>query len=234
MNYKRKKEFKLATLTQISEWVVNTDGKPNIPASVDKLLIAAKLRKDDIPRNINAILDALEIVAVPYNFKKIESMGLKRVDGSKIERGSISAAVVQKNDIPTILYRQSTSVESIRFAVAHELGHIILHTKAVQDDVLFLQTRSHADVIKDVMPNDKKNIVTATKEQEKQAEDFANELTMPESSFYINYEQANQDAFDDLDLMEKLVKKYRVTYMLMEQRINNLTDKLHLTQRRDS
>ena len=197
----------------------------DIQKTVDNVLRAIGARKDSFPRSINEVLKGLGAVVKPFNFSGVQQQMIdhktdldeKASLKERFERAPILAAVKKNTETnaPEIFYRQSTSAESIRFAVAHEIGHLVLHAEHINQGHLLLCSWKI-----DERPLTVEDYATQTQEEE--AEAFAMELLVPESSFWENYIAIKKSTKDEYEFLDKMVNKYGVTFKQMEIRIDEL------------
>jgi len=166
------------------------DGK-----NVEGLLNMAKVDHQELPRNLDKLLKGLKIIASGMDFSHIEEFLSKNVR----EWGSILGAVAVKDGHVGIFYRTGSSINRIRFTVAHELAHCCLHAKQLAKGHVLMRYDGY-------FPD----------EEEFKADDFASELLMPEAMLRLDYEKESPSRVLDL------AKKYEVSTRVMAVRLTYL------------
>lgn len=99
-----------------------------------------------------------------------------------------------------------------RFTIAHECGHLILHSRDVHIDRSFRINRDETSS-------------KAVKAEEIEANRFAAELLMPYSMILDDLIETNIDVEDEVQVKE-LAERYEVSVQAMTLRITNLLDDL--------
>jgi len=200
--------------------ILNPDGSTNIVASVNALLTEATIDRTSVPRNIMDISANLKLPVQTYNFTEIE----KRLD---VEEDYVLAGISALSDkiTPVIMCRISSADAVLNFALAHELGHAVIHAQELMEGAFFLQIRNGHEVpvpITQQLPN---GTIAAygTAEQEVLAEMFAKELTMPEDILKNDYSDLG-GKFDECanEIFIELLDKYNVTFRQLKFRLREL------------
>lgn len=116
----------------------------------------------------------------------------------------IVGALLPQEDRWTVYVRSSDSPRRQRFTVAHELGHYVLHQAEhpegiFDDDLNFLRTEGN---------------VSGDREQEREANQFAAELLMPED--------AVRTAYESIKDISALARRFAVSQEAMGYRVLNL------------
>jgi len=130
-----------------------------------------------------------------------------RVEAESFE-DDISGLFVIKNKRPYICYNKNQGKSRVRFTIAHELGHYILHSKTKP---LFI------DRNKKVLYRDF-NSSTGELKLEREANTFAASLLMPK--FLIEAELENKN--EEIDIVKSLSEKFNVSSQAMSFRLANL------------
>jgi Zn-dependent peptidase ImmA (M78 family) len=136
-------------------------------------------------------------------------------------RGAIVVEEPNENDFSGFLFRSSDSSPIIgvnanhaptrkRFTIAHELGHLLLHSKSgVHVDQAIVQMRDAT-------------ASAGVDEDEMEANRFAAELLMPRSFLERDLEALGPIHADDERAIASLAKKYRVSPQAMAIRLSAL------------
>ncbi len=123
----------------------------------------------------------------------------------------ISGVLIKKDDTCVIGINSAHAITRQRFSIAHEIGHLILHSKSA----LFVDK---------VINRDRKSSL-AIDNKEIEANQFAAELLMPRELIRkeINKLFKKDNFVPDKDwLTEKLADNFKVSHLAMEYRLNNL------------
>ncbi len=112
-------------------------------------------QQDEIPVNLDVIMDKLRIKRFATSFDEIEKKENKKVSG---------LVLLNEKDIG-IFYRKNSDLRKKRFIIAHELGHCCLHGDMLEDDYIDFYSED-----------------TIEEEYEKSATAFAMRLLIPEQS----------------------------------------------------
>ncbi|MBW7916342.1 MAG: ImmA/IrrE family metallo-endopeptidase [Trueperaceae bacterium] len=116
----------------------------------------------------------------------------------------LAGALIVRNSAATILYNGGHPDTRQRFTIAHELGHLMMHTRADQDQVLFRDDRSSK----------------GTNPREIQANAFAAALLIPEDDISkLVKEPITALHSEELD---SLARKFNVSSQAMSYRLQNL------------
>ena len=161
------------------------------------------LKKNNVgepPIKVEEIATALNIIVVrrPYTAKNNLAAMLVR------DAGKVIIALNSNNDKK----RQ-------RFSIAHEIGHYLLHP----GENLFVD-RDFTVNFRDAKASQGKHI------QEIEANRFASILLIPDRFLMADLRSYIGNAFDKDKISEELSKKYDVSQLTMNIRINSLLDEL--------
>ena len=165
----------------------------------------------EIERKAEQILKDNDISSLPIDVLDLSiKMGV-RVEAIDFENDDVSGIFILKNDKPYIGYNKDQGKNRVRFTIAHELGHYILHSENQQ---LFI------DKSKKVMYRDA-NSSTGELLLEREANSFAASRLMPE--FMIEKELINTPQNNsDKDTIEQLAEKFSVSTQALSFRLSNL------------
>lgn len=114
---------------------------------------------NQIPVNLDAVLEACKIICVPTSFESLES------DPELKGLGEISGLVLVNDDDVGLFYKKTDSLHRQRFTIAHELGHCCLHGDSLQEGYIEFRNGSNIGALKEI-----------------EASTFAGELLIPEHS----------------------------------------------------
>ena len=163
--------------------------------SVDDLLKTASIDPKEMPRDLDKLLRGHNIIATSMDFTEIERILFDRVS----EWGTILGAVAVKDSNIGIFYRAGSTLNRIRFTVAHELAHCCLHSKALENGHVLMRYDGYFQ-----------------DDEEIRANDFASELLMPEQLLRVEFEGNAKPRVIDL------AKKYAVSLHVMWVRLMRL------------
>lgn len=158
---------------------------------VDKLFI--NFSEDDLPVKIESIVRDQQIDLVYYTFDD-----------------DISGVLVLNDNQTTIGVNQGHPDVRRRFTIAHELGHFVLHKdqgKMFMDKILFRKSS---------------NDYSEKQEQlEKEANNFAANILMPEKIVKKLFSESIKDFYDDSSI-QNLAERFGVSASAMTYRLINL------------
>lgn len=170
------------------------------------------MQKDRIQDVANRLLESCSTLPIP-----IESIVLAR--GIRLLPYDLgedtSGVLVIENGNATIGYNKSESKVRNRFTIAHELGHYELHKDKEQTlfvdngfKVMFRSNNSH-------------NSDCSSLQMEREANEFAANILMPEPLLRAELERLELD-YTDESAIKLLAKKFGVSSVAMSYRIANL------------
>ncbi|MES2863008.1 MAG: ImmA/IrrE family metallo-endopeptidase [Bacteroidota bacterium] len=144
--------------------------------------------------------------------KLVESMGVKLID--KEFDDDISGLFFIKEGIPVITYNSKESKKRIRFTIAHELGHYVLHSI---DQKIFLDRKPQKVLYRNSVSSSGESL------KEREANSFAAALLMPKSLIDEKILRAEIDELGDLDVfIENMASVFKVSTQAMTFRLSNL------------
>ena len=168
------------------------------------------IRRKLIRETATDLLNQAGITAPPVNIERLAK-----------SRGVVVIQEPNENDTSGFLYRAPGVPPIIgvnskhhqlrrRFTIAHELGHLLLHSK----------TELHVD--RSVVKMRDRRASEGTDDEEMEANRFAAELLMPESFLQADLEELGHVSADDEQIIRKLAKKYQVSQQAMAIRLTSL------------
>ena len=173
---------------------------------------AANMLMNDLGIRRKAPIDVNEVVA---RLSQIKHM-VVQIHEEKFANSlnGISAILVKEKNKAIIAVNSIDSESRKRFSISHELGHLLLHgnheglkvEKGIQPQLFNKVVYTRADAVHD--------------KAEREANEFAAELLMPEDLIKTDFEKALKD--NDDNLISVLAKKYKVSEIAMQYRLNNL------------
>ena len=125
----------------------------------------------------------------------------------------LSGMIFIRDGIPIIGVNALHHPNRQRFTIAHEIGHLELHRDAVTEEV-------HVDKQFKVLMRDA-NSSTGTDRMEREANQFAAELLMPQQLLLDALDLRPVD-IDDESPLNELARKFKVSRQALEYRIRNL------------
>ncbi|MEC7264684.1 MAG: ImmA/IrrE family metallo-endopeptidase [Bacteroidota bacterium] len=162
----------------------------------------------NIEKRAEQILEENNCTSLPINVK-----GLVVNMGIKLEKinfdDDVSGLFVIKKDKPYICYNANQSKNRIRFTIAHELGHYLLHSKTIP---LFIDKQNK------VLYRDSKSS-TGEISMEIEANAFAAALLMPEK---LIQNELDKMEVEEEDVIQYLADKFSVSPQAMSFRLSNL------------
>lgn len=169
-------------------------------------------RRKAIQHRVDKLLEEQGISSDPVNVEKIaKSMGAQ-LRFSPLDE-ELSGMVYIKEDIPIIGVNALHHPNRQRFTIAHEIGHLILHTDAIKKAI-------HVDKDFPMLMRDSLSSA-GVEEMEVEANLFAAELLMPRSLLAASLEHQVFDIDDDQKVVS-LAKQYKVSASAMRYRLGNL------------
>ena len=184
----------------------------NVPGNYQKTAanLFAKTGWNTIPIDIAVILERLEI---PYESRSF-SNSEKKLANNKIAKGIQGMVHVEEDNIK-IYYnpqykKQKTPTEKLRFTLAHELAHCILHFDEINSKNGYLDYyRLELD------------ITEKEEEEEIEANTLAGEILMPSSVFKTIYKILKED-FSYTETVGLLSKIFEVSKSVVTAKIKYL------------
>jgi Zn-dependent peptidase ImmA (M78 family) len=158
------------------------------------------------------VLEELKIKAAPVQVEKVaKSLGAV-LRFSPLDK-ELSGMIFIKDGIPVIGINALHHPNRQRFTIAHEIGHLVLHRDRITAAV-------HVDKQFPVLMRDSV-ASTGVDSIEVEANQFASELLIPSSMFDLS--KIKPSDIDDVEALDELAKKFRVSRQMLEYRIRNLT-----------
>ena len=180
------------------------------------------LTQREIETHALSILQRANALSPPINLEKI-AIYLDANIHEQIFEDQVSGALVIKDGGKHILVNSSHHRNRQRFTIAHEIGHLSLHTSDVDllVDQLFVDTQMR--VYQRVGGSDSAayqgESSTTTPEQEREANQFAAALLMPEQ---LLRERVDQNMLADEHDVSILAKEFGVSEQAMYIRLQKL------------
>lgn len=177
------------------------------------------MKRNDIEKEAQKLIDALNINAAPVEIEKIAEYAGCTVKPFDDDKDGVSGIFMFNNKVPTIGYNNNQSPVRQRFTIAHELGHYILHSDNDPKEV-YVDNNAFLPLFRD------ENSSTGTSLIEQQANAFAAAILMPEKFVAEEIKNLKLDLTDESPEIADLAKKFNVSLMAMSIRLANL----HLVQ----
>lgn len=159
-----------------------------------------------------ALLNELDITVPPIPVEDVaRHIGAEVVEEDFADDEDISGLAIRDGERRIIGVNKQHAPARKRFTIAHEIGHLLLHTgRPVIMDRTFVSYRDRVSGL-------------ATDTDEMQANAFAAELLMPRAMVLdevrrLTYESGRSDA----DLTKALAKRFKVSEDAMRYRLTNL------------
>ena len=166
-------------------------------------------RRDAIQKQVDALLKEHGITSAPIPIERIAKALGVQVKYSPLD-DELSGMAYVKDGTPIIGINTLHHPNRQRFALAHELGHLILHENELTKEI-------HVDKGFHMYPSSS----AGEDEMEIEANRFANEILMPESLLAKSLNGQSFDIDDDA-LVSALTKEYKVSVSAMRFRLGNL------------
>jgi len=159
-----------------------------------------------IEEQANRVLSEHGFNKLPIDVKKLSKKLGVNTESDDLAT-DIAGIFVIKSDTPFIRYNKSDNSQRQRFTIAHELGHLLLHSKTTP---LFI------DKTQKIMY---RNVESSTGElhMEREANAFAAAILMPEN---LVKEELNE--IKKGDIISQLARKFNVSPQAMSFRLSNL------------
>lgn len=174
-----------------------------------------------IEEKASALLAAPRFQVSPIDVIGVaESLDIQ-VSGRPMEDQASGMLVVNGN-VSHIIYNSSHHPNRQRFTIAHEIGHFVLHHTALVnrlfvDEKFAVYKRSGASTAAEYLGLDS----TTTPSEEREANQFASALLMPESRLRSYLEDRQLTVLDDSDL-SALARAFGVSEQAMTLRATRL------------
>lgn len=137
--------YQKALIRTDGDYMCETLNKLHNMSAEDILTKTGQLNQ--VPVNLDAILDNLKIIKVGTSFDFLEQS-----DEFK-DLGEISGLVLLNGNDVGIFYKEKDSLHRRRFTVAHELGHCCLHGDSLQDGYVEFRNNSNNGSVKEIEAN---------------------------------------------------------------------------------
>lgn len=147
---------------------------------------------EKLPIDIPQLLEKIGISTYEQDFSELE-------DETNCEHGYILGAAISKDEKLGIFFKKNESLNRVMYIVAHELGHCCVHTDTLKIEHIEFKTS-----------------VENENEHEEEANRFARELLIPESSLR---KQHSKFLIPSLNALSKI---YRVSTKVMAERLDEL------------
>ena len=166
----------------------------------------------EISNRVRKLLKEHKVTAAPVPVEKIATTLGAQVRYSEFD-DELSGMIYIKGSRPIIGVNSLHPENRQRFTIAHELAHLVLHRRLIEDYV-------HVDKRFPVLMRDASS-ATGTQRMEMEANHFAAELLMP---VFLLSSMLKKNGFDidDKEPLEKLSRKFRVSKQALDYRISNL------------
>jgi Zn-dependent peptidase ImmA (M78 family) len=163
-----------------------------------------------INSKVNSILRSLPELKLPIRADKIaESLGIKVLEYDLGD--DVSGLLAIQDGVGTIGFNGKESEVRVRFTIAHELGHFILHKEKsdlfVDKQLIYRSQNSGDTPVKQIM--------------EQEANFFASALLMPSNLLRKEVEKAKLDLSNDMAIAD-LASNFGVSTTAMSIRIASL------------
>ena len=167
---------------------------------------------DELGIRRKAPIDVEKVVSRLTEIKKVDVQIHEEVFANSLH--GVSAILVKEKDRAIIAVNSVDSESRKRFSIAHELGHLLMHgnheglkvEKGIQPQLFNKVVYTRSDAVHN--------------KSEREANEFAAELLMPEDLITADFKKSLQDNEDSL--ISVLAKKYKVSEIAMQYRLNNL------------
>jgi Zn-dependent peptidase ImmA (M78 family) len=161
---------------------------------------------------VDTLLQQYKLTSIPIDVEKLAKVMGAEIKSQDFDQ-TLSGFAYQKHGVKFIGVNSSELNVRQRFTIAHELGHLYLHKRAVSYDAgasVMMFRNSHSSDGTDV--------------KEIEANRFAAELLMPEEKIRADLKKLGEvDLFgDNKQFIEKLAKKYEVSPRAMSIRLTTL------------
>lgn len=168
----------------------------------------------EIQNIVKELLLRADINRPPINVKKIAQMLKAEIHEERFEEDdAISGVLIQDKNKVIIGINSGHSKTRQRFTIAHEIGHLLLHS----------HSGPHVDKILPSLVRLRDDISSlAIDEDEIESNTFAAELLMPDFMLRKDFrELTSEEMFDEADI-DKLAEQYKVSIQAMTYRLINL------------
>jgi Zn-dependent peptidase ImmA (M78 family) len=158
------------------------------------------------------VLEKFAITKPPVPVEKIAGGLGAKVRFSPMD-DEISGIIYIKDGVPIIGVNSLHRPNRQRFTIGHEVGHLVLHRELMTREV-------HVDMQFNVMRRDN-NSATGAEKLEKEANQFAAELTMPHE-FLRRAIGVRDIDIDDTEFIKMLAQQFKMSDDAMKIRMVNL------------
>jgi len=155
------------------------------------------------------LLKQFQITKPPINVESLATKLKINIEHEELD-DDVSGFLIIKKDKSTIVVNSCHPSNRQRFTIAHEIGHFMLHAK-ISGKEIFVDKKYNRDL----------NSSTGEIEEEKQANQFAAELLMPEKILRKEIEDSDIDLVDDTATFV-LAKKFQVSEQALGYRLAKL------------
>ena len=163
------------------------------------------------------ILSELQITKITIPVERVAKKLGAKIRYSPMDNEDLSGMVFIKDGIPIIGINSLHHPNRQRFTIAHEIGHLVLHRKIIENGV-------HVDTTFFGLKRDQKSIeVNDTLEIE--ANNFASELLIPADLIEGVIDSLVGDQVIDIEtseILEQLATKFKVSRDAMQYRLMRL------------
>lgn len=161
----------------------------------------------DIEKQVSKVLRSTGMGSVPVSLRTIADKYSVKIRYAPSKE--FSGLLLRKNGVAYIGVNNKESELRQRFTIAHELGHLFLHT----NDDAFIDHINHRD--------NSYGVGIKRSRQEIEANAFAAALLIPLKHLVQDFKEMKGDDLEDRDI-ERLAHKYQVSKEAMTYRILNL------------
>lgn len=165
----------------------------------------------EIERKVNEILASYDILDIPIDpidiAKKLNIKVFNR-NFNYLEKDTVSGAIKKEDNDINIYVNEEDTIERKRFTIAHELGHYFLHLQCDRDT--------------EFVDMHRKTGYSTNLPKEKEANQFAAAILMPEGKVRELYTSINNLGVSESYIIEWLSERFSVSKPAMKFRLRNL------------